>query len=200
MQATWTDRATTVKGAEAAAAGTRRARDATAALDALAQLSVPALDLAYASARVPMLDDVRGPLRGRMLAWPVLTSVPGADGAIRALAAASWFPWLGKSFSSSRREGAPSRRGPAHDDRGQGVNRIIRDRWELFRFDTFIAPSRAGDFDALHLDYDHADNPPPIRHIEDEIREVEPGVWLGHAYFVTSSSATLVLYFALAAV
>ena len=198
MQATWTDRAAGVEGVGGAPRRVRT-RDAAAALDALSELSVPALDLAYASARVPRLDDVRGPLRGRMLAWPVLAGVPGADGAIRALAAASWFPWLGKSFSASRREGAPSRRGPAHDDRGQGVNRIIRERWELFRFDTFIAPSRAGDFDALHLDYDHADNPLPIRHIEDEIREVEPGVWLGHAYFVTSSSATLVLYFALAA-
>lgn len=167
-------------------------------LDRLAALGAAELAVLYREARVPEPRAVRGALRGRMLAWPALGSVPGADEAIRALSAAPWFPWLGKSFAAGRRDGAPARRGRAHEDRGNGVNRIVRDRFELFRFDTFVAPSRAGDFDALHLDYDHADNPGLIRQIEDELRVVEPGLFLGQAYFVTRRSASLVLYFALA--
>jgi len=35
-----------------------------------------------------------------------------------------------------------------------------------------VTKSRAGDFDALQLDYDLPGNPPVIRSIKDEIREI----------------------------
>lgn len=158
-----------------------------ATLDHLLALPARELRRLYETARVPKLGDVRGDLRGRMLAWPSLDAHPAVAGALRAVAGAGAFPWRGKSFA------------PKDDDRGEGINRVISDRFRLFRFETFIAKSRAGDFDALQLDYDLPENPFVIRRIKDEIRELERGVWLGQAYFATKRRDVLWLYFGLAA-
>lgn len=151
----------------------------------LLELPVQELEPMYARAAVPRLQHVDGDLHGRMLAWPVLGRHPIAQRALRAFAASAPFPWRGKSFHA-----APTR--------GHGINRVLSDRLRLFRFDTFIGPSRAGDFDALQLDYDLPGNPPVIRSIKDEIREIEPGVWLGQAYLHAGGRDRLWLYFALA--
>jgi hypothetical protein len=155
-------------------------------LDSLLDRSCPELRQMYESARVPRIGDVAGDLRGRMLAWPLLESRPGIAGALRSFAGSRAFPWRGKSFS------------PRSEVAGEGINRVVRDRFRLFRFETFIAPSRAGDFDALQLDYDLPGNPPVIRSIKDEIRELAPGLWLGQAWLKTSRREHLWLYFALA--
>jgi hypothetical protein len=156
------------------------------ALDRLLDLPVPELERMYETAKTPAIPEVSGDLRGRMLAWPVLSDRHGVQGFFRAFAGSKAFPWRGKSFYP--RDGA----------HGEGINRIIRDRFKLFRFDTFIGKSRQGDFDALQLDYDLPGNPPIIRSIKDEIRTVEPGVWLGQAWFVTQRTKFLWLYFGLA--
>ena len=155
-------------------------------LDALLDLSCPELESLYVGARAPRIGQVAGDLRGRMLAWPSLESRPGVAGAIRSLAGSKGFPWRGKTFS------------PRNEIDGEGINRVFSDRFRLFRFETFIAPSRAGDFDALQLDYDLRGNPPVIRSIKDEIRELEPGLWLGQAWLKTKTREILWLYFALA--
>jgi hypothetical protein len=155
-------------------------------LDALLDLSCPALEKLYVEARAPRIGQVSGDLRGRMLAWPSLEARPGVAGAIRAFAGSRGFPWRGKTFS------------PRGEVSGDGINRVVSDRFRLFRFETFIAPSRAGDFDALQLDYDLRGNPPVIRSIKDEIRELEPGLWLGQAWLKTKKREILWLYFALA--
>lgn len=165
------------------AAGTPRT---LASLDRLLDLPVTELERMYRAARTPTIGDVRGDLRGRMLAWPVLEQRPVLGGALRAFAGSAAFPWRGKTFT------------PHDASRGEGINRVIVDRLRLFRFDTFIGRSRAGDFDALQLDYDLPGNPPIIRSIKDEIRTVEPGVWLGQAWFVTRKTQFLWLYFGLA--
>jgi hypothetical protein len=120
-----------------------------------------------------------------MLAVPALPHL--LAGFLRWLAALGGFPWRGKTFTY--KEGG----------RGEGINRVFGDRkprrW--FRFDTFVAPSRAGAFDAVQLDYDNAGNPGLIRAIKDEVREVAPGLYLGLAYFVFRGRARLVLYFGL---
>lgn len=156
------------------------------ALDRLLDLPVPELERMYESAKTPAITEVRGDLRGRMLAWPVLEQRRGMQGFFRAFAGSKAFPWRGKSFH------------PHDAVRGEGINRVIKDRWKLFRFDAFIGKSRQGDFDALQLDYDLPGNPPIIRSIKDEIRTVEPGVWLGQAWFVTRRTKFLWLYFGLA--
>jgi hypothetical protein len=155
-------------------------------LDALLDLSCPELERLYVGARAPRIGQVEGDLRGRMLAWPSLESRPVVAGLIRSFAGSSAFPWRGKSFH------------PRTESRGDGINRVVSDRFRLFRFDTCIARSRAGDFDALQLDYDLRGNPPVIRSIKDEIRELEPGLWLGQAWLETRTREILWLYFALA--
>jgi hypothetical protein len=60
-----------------------------------------------------------------------------------------------------------------------------------------VGRSRAGEFDAVQLDYDLSPNPFFIRAIKDEIREIGPGLWLGQAYAQIQGKAHLVLYFAL---
>lgn len=157
-----------------------------AALERLLDLPVPELERMYEAAKTPAIAEVRGDLRGRMLAWPVLEGREGVQSFFRAFAGSKAFPWRGKSFR------------PHDEARGDGINRVVKDRWKLFRFDTFIGRSRQGDFDALQLDYDLPHNPPIIRSIKDEIREVEPGVWLGQAWFVTRRTRFLWLYFGLA--
>ena len=152
-------------------------------LDDLLALEAPALADLYRRASVPRLADVTGDLRGRMLAIPALR---GAAAAVpRALASSARFPWRGKSFwTTSATEGA-------------GINRVVLDRFRLFRFATFVGPSRAGAFDAVQLDYDNAGNPFFIRAIKDEIRELAPGLWLGQAWVALPRSTVLGLYFGL---
>ncbi|MBI4511207.1 MAG: hypothetical protein HY698_16360 [Deltaproteobacteria bacterium] len=138
----------------------------------------------YRGATSPRIADLSGDLRGRMLAVCGL-GAPLSD-LVRHAAASDRFPWRGKSFT------------PLSEDRGEGRNRVLSDRWKLFRFETFVGPSRAGAFDAVHLDYDHASNPFFIRAIKDEIRELEPGLYLGQAYVQIGAEPKLVLYFGLA--
>jgi len=157
---------------------------AVRALDDLLALSPSALSELYAGASVPRLDSVSGDLRGRMLAWPGVARGPVA-GLLRRWAASSRFPWRGKSFTPDQ-------------EKGEGINRVLVDRFRLYRFETFIGRSRAGDFDALQLDYDRPDNPFFIRPIRDEIRELSPGLYLGQAWLeIGARPPTLVLYFGL---
>jgi hypothetical protein len=153
------------------------------ALDGLLDLEPPVLQKLYEGARVPRLPDVKGALRGRMLAWPV--AGPKTNAVLLSLARWNRFPWRGKSFF------------PQTELRGEGINRVFSDRIALFRFETFVAKSRAGDFEAVQLDYDLRDNPFFIRAIKDEIRELERGLWLGQAYLHARGKDTLVLYFGL---
>lgn len=154
-------------------------------LDDLALLKPDALADLYRTASTPSVPALNGDLVGRMLAVPALPSWMG--GLLRRFAAWRQFPWRGKSFSS--RQAA----------RGEGINRVFGDRnprrW--FRFETFIAPSRAGAFDAFQLDYDNPGNPGLIRAIKDEVREVAPGLYLGLAYLMWRKRPRLILYFGL---
>ena len=158
-----------------------------ATLDDLAALTAVELHDVYRQAATPTIAEVTGDMRGRMLAFNGLGRGLLAR-ALRAFARWRFFPWRGKSFRAL---------GPDH---GEGINRVFGDRkprrW--FRFETKIGPSRAGGFDAFHLDYDNPGNPFYIRAIKDEIRRVGPGLYLGQAYLVTSKRARLVLYFGLA--
>ncbi len=160
-----------------------RAFGAPASLDALASRAPSELLALYRDARVPRLQEVTGQLRGRLLAVPRLP--PRIARVVDRLASSDRFPWRGKTFTHD------------DDERGDGVNRVFVDRAELFRFTTSIGRSRAGDFDAVQLDYDHPQNPFFIRAIKDEIREVAPGLFLGQAYVTVRGVPYLALYFAL---
>lgn len=152
-------------------------------IDELLHLEHDALAPLYERATLPRLGAISGDLRGRMLAVPAL---PDAITALpRAWARTSLFPWRGKSFT------------PQGEARGDGINRVVSDRLKLFRFETFAGPSRHDGEPAIQLDYDHRENPLFIRVIEDEIRELSPGVYLGQAWLRLGRKAHFVLWFAL---
>jgi hypothetical protein len=154
-------------------------------LDALLRADAETLRRLYVGATTPVVADLNGDLRGRMLA-PV--AIPGwLFWWAELWARTRFFPWRGKSF----------RRDEASPHRGTGINRVFGDRIRWFPFDTFIAPSRAGDFDAFQLDYDKPANPFFIRAIKDEVRQLRPGLFLGQAYLKTKKREILVLYFGL---
>ncbi len=152
-------------------------------VDELLALDIPTLERLYREARVPAIGEVKGDLIGRMLPAPAANRA--VQNAMRALASQKLFPWKGKTFA------------PRDLHAGEGWNRVFTDKNLWFRFTTKIGPSRAGDFDALHLDYDHPENPFFIRAIQDEIRTVAPGLWLGQAWLVVRGKPWLALYFAL---
>ena len=155
-------------------------------LDALSRMDVAALGELYARGAHPAeVDALEGNPRGRMLAVRTLDRGVAA-GAIRSLAAASWFPWGGKTFTG-------------RDARGAGVNRVqLFGRHQLFPFHTRIAASAIDGAPCVALDYDLPDNPGVIRKIHDEVREVSPGLFLGPAMWKTAKGGpALVLWFAL---
>lgn len=158
---------------------------APTSLDELARLSEDALAGLYAAGRCPAVPELTGAHRGRLLAWH---GAPGPVAAgIRALARSPLFPWTGKSFQ--HRDGAF----------GRGDNRIFGGRHGLAAFETRAGISRAGDFDAVQLDYDRPGNPPGLRRVVDELREIGPGLWLGQAWLRLGADgpARLVLWFGL---
>ena len=152
-------------------------------LDALLAMGHRELSDLYAAAEVPSIEELSGDLRGRMLVGP-WASKPVAD-AMRRFSRQPYFPWRGKSFSAKS------------PDKGEGINRVFRDRTRWFRFETEVGKSRAGDFDAVQLDYDLPENPFFIRAIKDEVRRVRPGLFLGQAWLKTGDKTHLALWFAL---
>lgn len=158
-------------------------------LDSLAQLSSGELEALYRAASCPAtMHAADGALRGRMLA---VRGVPGAlAAALRRWAASPSFLWEGKTFEA---EG---------DQRGSGFNRVfvpgVLGHQRLFPFATSFGSSAIDGARTLILDYDLAANPPVIRRIHDEIREVSPGLFLGPAMWKRGPARALVLWFALA--
>lgn len=153
-------------------------------LDDLARLAPDALLALYRGARTPKVEELEGPLEGRMLAAPPV-HVPVIATLLRWFSASRAFPWQGKTFHTLGR------------GRGAGINRLAGDRLEKYTFGTSVAPSLAGDFGAVQLDYDRPGNPAPIRAVRDEVRAVAPGLWLGQAYLKVWGRYRLGLYFGL---
>jgi hypothetical protein len=158
-------------------------------LDDLSALSFRELESLYRKGTVPpSLAAVNGSPQGRMLAVRRLDR--GVVGALlRRVAASPAFVWAGKSFEA---ETATN---------GSGINRLqapsVIGRQSLFPFATRFDASAIDGNRTIVLDYDRPENPPYIRRIHDEIREVSPGVFLGPAMWKTSRGATTLLWFSL---
>jgi hypothetical protein len=160
-----------------------RAKQPFRSLDDLLYLGPEDLAHLYRTAETPRVSDLDGDLRGRMLAVP--PAGRSLAPLVRALGAWDRFPWRGKSFHAT------------DDAHGEGINRFVTDRFRRYGFSTSIRPSRAGDFDAVQLDYDRRENPFVIRGIKDEVRRIEPGLFLGTAWVVRRGTPRLVCYFGL---
>lgn len=167
----------------------RRAPISALTLDALAGRSFQSLEELYRGApNATTMRAVEGAPKGRMLAIRVIERTPLAE-LVRAFAASPAFVWDGKTFHA------------ASDTEGTGINRVqirgVLGRQNLFPFRTHFAPSQVDGAPALVLDYDLAENPPFIRKIHDEIREVSPGLFLGPAMWKGPRRPSTVLWFAL---
>ncbi len=155
-------------------------------LDDLAALDVAQLEALYRTGKVPEnLGVLAGHPQSRMLAIRGLDHGRLAHG-IRRLAAASFFPWAGKSFT------------PTGEGQGEGINRVRlagQRRW--FPFKTREAESVIDGKPCILLDYEQPENPKPIRMIHDELRQVGPGLFLGPAMVKAGrDKPVLVLFFA----
>ena len=158
----------------------------TATLDiaALRRMSYSELDDLYRTATAPrVISDVNGHARGAMLAWRHPQTGPLAW-LLRTFGASTGFPWEGKSFDGER-------------DRGKGINRVNffgKRKWFPFktRFDASFVDGKP----TFVLDYSSDGNPPMIRSIVDEIREVAPGLYLGPAAIKIKGRPRRVLFFA----
>lgn len=166
-----------------------RAAAAALDLDALAALPYGELEAMYRAAAEPSgVRGVDGKPLGRMLA---VRSLSGGilGGWLRAFAGSRSFVWDGKTFTS------------IDDRRGRGINRVslpgVLGKQSLFPFETRVDASAVDGRRAIILDYDLPENPAYIRAIHDEIREVEPGLYLGPAMVKTGRGPVTVLWFAL---
>jgi len=153
-------------------------------LDALRCMTYDELHALYRSARYPnTISELNGDTRGAMLAWRHPRTGPIAWW-LRTYGASSAFPWEGKSFEGEQQE-------------GRGINRVNlfgKRRW--FPFKTRFAASFLDGKPTFLLDYSGPANPPFIRSIVDEIREVAPGLYLGPAALNFRGRPRPVLFFA----
>ncbi|HKV87050.1 MAG TPA: hypothetical protein VJT78_03545 [Candidatus Dormibacteraeota bacterium] len=157
-------------------------RPSATTLDDLAATGPDELMALYRQARTPRLEDLDGKLTGRMLAVPRLQK-PHVRALLDRFSRSPLFPWQGKTFEHETA------------DHGHGVNRLLGERVTWFRFHTYVGRSHAGDFEAVHLDYSHDGNPPLVRKVKDEVREVAPGLWLGLAYLTMRDGEHLGCFF-----
>ena len=153
-------------------------------LAALRRMSYAELDELYRSAKRPdFISDLNGHARGAMLAWRRPRTGPIAWW-LRVFGASTSFPWEGKSFDGT-------------SDEGTGINRVNffgKRKWFPFktRFDKSFLDAKP----TFVLDYSGPANPPLIRSIVDEIREVAPGLYLGPAALNFRGRPRPVLFFA----
>jgi hypothetical protein len=151
----------------------------------LRSLSFAELEALYRAGKRPAtIGDLDGDAVGAMLAWRAPRRGPLAWW-LRTFGASSAFPWQGKSFRSHTKES------------GEGINRVTffgKRRW--FPFQTRFEPSFLDGKPAFRLDYSGPANPPFIRSIVDEVREVTPGLYLGPAAFLFRGKPRTMLFFA----
>ena len=155
-------------------------------LAALRSLSYDDLDRLYRGGKRPdALSDLNGDAIGAMLAWRSPQTGPIAW-FLRTFGESSIFAWKGKSFRSE----VP--------DTGEGINRVTlfgKRRW--FPFGTRFDASFVDGEPTFVLDYSGGGNPPLIKSIVDEVREVAPQLYLGAAALKVRGRPRPVLFFAL---
>jgi hypothetical protein len=158
-------------------------------LDALHAMTFAELDALYRRSPAPKsIPALNGNREGRALALYNTSKGPLAK-AVRAFTKSPLFFWSGKNFSSQ---------GP---EQGEGINRINLFRYKplWFPFKTSFAPSLIDGKPCFQLEYGLPQNPPGIRHIIDELREVAPNLYLGPGQLVFDKLRPFtVLYFAVA--
>jgi len=166
---------------------TARAIEEAPTLDlaGLRRMSFKELDALYRAGKRPSaLSDLDGDAVGAMLAWRSPARGPLAW-MLRSFGASTAFPWEGKTFKS------------LSNDLGEGINRVKffgKRRW--FAFKTRFEASFLDGNPTFLLDYPGPGNPPFIRSIVDEVREVAPRLYMGPAALLVRGQPRPVLFFA----
>jgi hypothetical protein len=154
----------------------------------LVSMSLMDLTDLYRAGTVPeSLRELDDAVSGRLLALRGL-DWRGGHALFARVAGSRFFPWAGKRF--------------LHLDRnaGTGINRIRgiplggERLWYPFR--TSVEPSVIDGAPCIALDYARPENPPVIRALRDELREVSPGLFMGPALVRVLGKPRLVLFFA----
>jgi hypothetical protein len=117
-----------------------------------------------------------------------LTLAPGADVLFEGLLRL-WLPWLGKRFDAASASGENVFDMSAYRAGERLTPAAFRAWWpedvssyRALRFTTSVAPGGLDPgLEVLRIDYDLAENPPPLRSIVDELVAVQEGVYLGQA-------------------
>ncbi len=154
-------------------------------LSALRRMNFKQLEQLYREGKRPAtISDLDGDAVGAMLAWRSPSRGPLAW-LLRSFGASSAFPWEGKSFKSRDHE------------QGAGINRInLLRKMRWFPFQTRFDASFLDGQPSFILDYSGPGNPPLIRSIVDEVREVGPGLYLGPAALLVRGKPRPILFFA----
>ncbi|PYQ62050.1 MAG: hypothetical protein DMF53_13975 [Acidobacteria bacterium] len=148
---------------------------ATLTLDDLAGMTREELDDLYALTRTPRIADLHGPFNGLALGNAVV------DEKIKQL-------WKGKIFQ------------PLGPERGVGTNRIVAKTGELtaeYELIFSLQPALQGGGEVVALNYDLPVNPPQVRAILDELKQLNDHLFLGIANQKTADGYKFLLYFAL---
>ncbi len=146
-------------------------------LSDLAKMTQAQLDVLYLAAQTPRISDMNGATNGIPLAGPTPAS------------AIPFVPWKGKSFK------------PLNMVEGVGNNRIqmspLAPEVNEFNFKFTLGDPIDGDNAVIVLDYNNIGNAPAFRIIRDDIKKVNPTLFLGRMYQTTLHGFQFLLYFAL---
>lgn len=156
-------------------------------LDKLKNMRFAELDRLYRQLAPPdRLDVLNGRQRGTPLAIAGLHRTP-LGSLVNLFARSPFFPWTGKNFSARSLI------------KGSGINRINLTiaRQEWFAFQTSFKSSLVDNRPCIHLNYGLKGNPWLLKQLIDELREVEPGLFLGVALLKARNSRLKLLYFAI---
>ncbi len=154
-------------------------------LDKLQHMSFSELERLYRQLTPPdTLSVLNGRKKGQLLAIAGIHRTP-IGLLLNALGKTSLFPWAGKNFTARSLV------------KGSGINRInlTITRQEWFAFQTGIRSSLIDGRACVNLNYSLKGNHWLIRHITDEIREVEPGLYLGTSFIKVGKVCINLLYF-----
>jgi len=148
-------------------------------IDDLVSMSKSELDDLFREGETPKPGALDGQTRGHVLAGRGLLRVEPLRQAVNG----PYLPWKGKGI-----------------EEGQGWNRFGYGSLEHqgFEFETRIAPSLLpDDNDVLIFGYDQPENPPGIRRIRDDLKEIDRGLFLGTSNIEVGGGYRFMLYFAL---
>lgn len=153
----------------------------------LQKMDFAALNRLYTQLAPPdTLDVLNGEHRGKLLAIAGIHRTPLGH-LIDLFGKTPLFPWTGTTFSARSLI------------KGSGINRINLSitRQEWFAFRTSFKSSLVDSRPCIHLSYALRENPLIMRGLVNEVRQVEPGLYLGPTFLPLGKRRLKLLYFAI---